>query len=260
MERTLTLPGADIHIETEGGGVPVVFVHGFGGDFHTWDGLWAALTRGRATLRYDLRGFGRSVEHGDAPFDHGADLVAILDAVEIDRCDLIGVSLGGGIALNVALSHPERVRKLILISPAMVAWEWSDAWRALWRAIVDKARRGEMDAARRLWWEHPLFETTRASPAADTLFRSIMAFPGRQWAERDHHVPMLPDVERLHGLEAPTLLLTGSRDFEDYRLIADLIEASAPHVERVDHQGAGHLLQLELPDDIAARIASFLAG
>jgi len=236
-----------------------VFVHGVGDDLHTWDTVWAALGEGIAALRYDLRGHGASICKQHEPFKHADDLLVLLNALGIERCDLIGVSLGGGIVLNFALDHPERVRNLVLISPHLVAWEWSEDWRRRWGAIVDHARAGRMDAAKQLWWEHPLFATTRASAAGPELFASIMHSSGEQWL-RDDHVPMMPDVERLHLLSARTLLLTGSRDLDDFRLIADLIEASASDLERTDYPAHGHLLHLEDPETCAKKIGAFLSA
>lgn len=235
-----------------------VFLHGFGGDLHTWDLLWPEVANNLSALRYDLRGFGQSIDRRASPFRHADDLVAILNAIHIDKIDIIGISMGGAVALNFALEYPERVRNLILISPGIVAWEWSDSWRALWRAITTKARAGDMDAARQLWWQHPLFETARANAiAAPQLFESIQRFAGTQWI-RNYEKESLPDVERLYMLKARTLLLTGARDFEDFRLIADLIEASAPNITRVDWPDHGHLLNLENPSRCAREIISFL--
>jgi pimeloyl-ACP methyl ester carboxylesterase len=181
-----------------------------------------------------------------APYNHADDLLAVLDASGIDQCDLVGVSMGGSIALNFTLDHPERVRSLVLISPGMVAWEWSDAWRALWQPIIEHARNADMDAARHLWWMHPLFATTRSTTAGTALHASILRYSGQQWIH-DNHQLMLPDVERLHRLLTPVLLLTGGKDFEDFRLIADLIAGSAGNVQRIDHPDRGHLLNLEDP-------------
>lgn len=259
MEETLTMraAGIDFHVQQVGAQPRAVFVHGFGGDLHTWDLLWPMLGENLPALRYDLRGFGQTVDISTEPFNHADDLLALLDAINIERCDLIGVSMGGAIALNFALDHPERVRNLILISPGMVAWEWSDAWKALWRPIVAKARAGEMDEARHLWWQHPLFATTRNSEGASALQESIMRYSGAQWV-RDNHQSMLPDIERLHELKTRTLLLTGGCDFEDFRLIADLIETSATNLKRIDWPDVGHLLHLEVSASCACEILLFL--
>ena len=259
MEKILTIHAADIgfHAQQVGEQPRAIFLHGFGGDLHTWDGVWSVLGEALPSLRYDLRGFGQSFDNSTEPFNHADDLLAILNVSNIDRCDVIGVSMGGAVALNFALDHPERVRNLILISPGMVAWEWSTAWRALWRPIVAEARAGNMDVARQLWWQHPLFATTRNSEGASALHASIMRYSGAQWI-RDNHKLMLPNVERLHTLQPRTLLLTGGCDLEDFRLIAELIEASAVNLKRVDWPERGHLLHLEDPAGCAREILSFI--
>ncbi len=262
MERTRTISAAGVEFHSHQTGEPprAIFLHGFGGDLHTWDLLWPALSEKLSALRYDLRGFGASSASDDeTPFRHADDLLAIMDVLGVDACDLVGVSMGGAVALNFALDHPQRVRRLILISPGLVAWEWSSEWRTLWRAITAQARSGDMQAARQLWWQHPLFATTRASAAAKSLRESIQRYSGRQWL-RDNELHALPDVERLHALEPRTLLLTGGRDFADFRLIADLLETSAPHLTRIDWPECGHLLQLEAPTRCAAQIVDFLAA
>jgi len=250
----IDIPGATLHVDARGASPRSVFVHGLAGDLHTWDALWREAEP-PAALRYDLRDHGASVSHA-RPFNHATDLLHLLDAVGIDRCDLIGVSMGGGIALNFALEHPERVARLVLISPAIVGWEWSDAWRALWRPIAARARAGALDEARELWWQHPLFDTIRHTPAADALHESILRFSCAPWI-RDDHEPMLPDIERVHTLRMPTLLMSAGRDLEDFRLIADLIAASASErVERIDFPDCGHLIHLEDPHGCAAHIPS----
>jgi len=257
MFTTIVTADVDFRVDKRGNSPRTVFVHGVGDDLHTWDSMWAATAADFSALRYDLRGDGASVCRRRAPFKHADDLLAILDATDIERCDLIGVSLGGGIALNFALDHPERVGNLVLISPHLVAWEWSEEWRRRWSAIAGHARAGRMDEAKHLWWEHPLFETTRASAAGPELFKSIMHSSGAQWLY-DDHMPMLPDVERLHLLETRALLLTGGRDLDDFRLIADLLAASAVNLQRIDDPDRGHLLHLEDPVGCAKKIGAFV--
>ncbi len=246
-----------LHAEEQGQGPCAVFVHGFGGDAGSWDRLWPLLRPGRRLLRYDLRDFGRSLAESEEVFTHVGDLAALLWARSIARCDLIGVSMGGGVALSFALDYPEMVRSLILISPQMSGWEWSEPWRVQWAEITALARVGRMDEAKELWWRHPLFETTRNLPAGAELRREIEAFSGRQWL-RDHHALVMPDIERLHALQPPTLLLTGALDVEELRLMADIIEASAGTVRRIDIEGAGHMLHMEAPEVCAAHIDDFL--
>lgn len=237
--------------------VPLVCIHGFGGARRDWDGLAAALPARRTLIRYDMRGFGASQADFETPYSHADDLLAVLDALALERIDLCGMSLGGATALDFALSHPERVNRLVLVSPLMVGWHWSEDWIARWKAIGAAARGGDMEQARKLWWEHPLFEATRESPSAQTLHDGIAAYHGRHWVT-DPQRRAAPDAERLDRLENPTLLLTGTRDIADFQLIAGAIAAAAPQVTRCEYAGAGHMLNLELPERIAGDIERFL--
>ena len=258
-EQALTIraAGVDFYAQQRGERPDTLFVHGFGGDLHFWDSLWAALGGKLQGLRYDLRGFGRSLTDSDEPFSHSEDLLAILDALAIEQCDLVGLSMGGAVALNFALNHPQRVRRLVLISPGLVAWEWSDEWKALWRPIFARARDGDMDGARELWWQHPLFATTRGSDSAQILYDSVQRYSGAQWI-RDNERQELPDIDRLQALQVPTLLLTGGRDMQEFRLMADAIESCAPNIQRVDFPDLGHLVCLEDAPACAAQILRFL--
>lgn len=260
MSRAFTVPveGALLSGELEGEGTPLVLVHGMAGTRSDWDRLREALPREISTLRYDLRGFGRSIADETVQYSHADDLLALFDARGIAKAPVLGLSLGGGVALNLALTHPERVSRLVLISPAMVGWEWSAEWKALWRGVADAARAGDLALARERWWGHPMFAVARQGDAAQELRRAIDAYHGRHWVH-DRQRRELPDIERLHQLAMPTLLLTGEHDVADIRLIAEVIAAAAPDVARIDYAGAGHMLHLERTADVAAQIARFLA-
>ena len=231
---TVAVEGAVLSGETRGEGTPLVLLHGMAGERRDWDRLVAALPANLPLLRYDLRGFGESEAQPGLPYSHADDLLAVFDALEIERAPVLGLSMGGGVALNCALGHPDRVSHLILISPAMIGWEWSDEWRGLWRGVAQAARDGDLALARDRWWMHPMFAVIRETDAAGELRAAIDAYHGRQWfadSQRDE----LPDIDRLHTLAVPTLLLSGERDVPDIRLIADMIAAAAPdgHTDRL---------------------------
>lgn len=249
----IAIPGAVLHGEASGAGTPLVLVHGMAGDLRDWDTLVAALPADYPVLRYDLRGFGRSSRLDGAAYSHSDDLLALLDARGIACAHVLGLSMGGGAALNFALSHPDRVSRLILVSPAMVGWRWSDEWIALWRDVSRAARAGDVDLARQCWLAHPMFAAALESDAGETLRRGVAAFHGDQWA-RDFQRDELPDLDRLPMLKPPTLLLTGGRDVTDMRQIADMIEGAAPTVTRIDFPDAGHMLHIERAADVATAI------
>lgn len=103
------------------GDVPsAVLIHGFGSDLYTWDYLVGAFGDQIATLCYDLRGFGGTEATPGQAYSHTEDLRCILDSLKLTTVDLVGVSMGGSIAVNFALDYPDRVRKLVLISPGLL--------------------------------------------------------------------------------------------------------------------------------------------
>ncbi len=251
------VPGGKLAGERRGEGAPLIFIHGMAGERGDWNRLWAALPSGYGLLRYDLRGFGQSAGEEGFAFSHADDLLALMDSQDIDQAALVGLSMGGGIALNFALSHPDLVSRLVLISPAMVGWEWSQEWKALWRSVADAVRAGNLPLARERWLNHPMFVSVLAGEAAGEFRHGVEAYHGRQWLNDDQRRE-LPDIERLHELAVPTLLLTGQLDVPDMRLIADTIENAAPGVIRIDYPASGHMLHLERPDDVARAIANHI--
>lgn len=254
--RTVDLPGMRAHVDERGTGPAVVFVHGLGGDSGSWARIWPYLDVGRRYVRYDLRDFGLSIPKSQDEFTHVADLGDLLNALQIGECDLVGVSMGGGVALSFAIDQPERVRSLTLISPQIAGWEWSDAWQERWQVITSAAKSGNLEEAKQSLWDHPMFASTRATAASNDLREEIERFAGGTWI-RDNHALVLPDIERLHELQLPTLLLSGERDLDEFRLMADILEGSAANIRRT-HLPGGHLLQMELPELCAKEITAFL--
>lgn len=241
----------------DGNGTPLVLIHGFGGSRRDWDYLTAALPEDIPLIAYDQRGFGYSVAPTGVPFSHAEDLVVLLDALDVAEAHVCGMSLGGATALGFALDYPERVKRLVLVSPLISGWSWTDEWIQRWKQIGRAARTGDMAEARDLWWRHPLFDSARSREAADALRASINGFHGRQWVQDDQR-PQLSDVDRLTELAVPTLLLTGALDTDDFRLIGQVLEATAPHLTRIDYPEVGHMLNFEAPGMIALDIVRFL--
>ena len=97
----------------DGKGIPLALAHGFGGSRHDWQPLIGALPDDLPLITYDQRGFGDSTGEPGVPFSHTEDLLALIDRLGLAQIDLCGMSQGGAMALNFALSHPERARRLV---------------------------------------------------------------------------------------------------------------------------------------------------
>lgn len=260
VHRITAATGVELWAEVTGEGSPHVLVAGAGGDHSTWDPVWPQLTEMNRCVRYDLRGCGDSEDRTTSQFRHAEDLAALLDGLDIERTTLTGVSMGGRIAVDFALAYPDRVDRLVLISPGLADWDWSETWRLRWLELTRAARNGDLERARHMWFHHPLFASARRDPAIAAQLRAAIATDAcRVWLDADREIPPAqPHIECLGDLGMPLLLITGADDVEDFRVIAEVIEAMDPDVRRVDLRDTGHLAHLERPAETAAQIRAFL--
>ncbi len=258
-ELLVKIKGVDIRVEEAGQGQPIILLHGFSGDKHVWDESWEMLSRNHRVLRYDLRGFGESESKNDEPFSHSDDLFQIVNSLEIECCNLLGISMGASVALNYSLNYPESVNRLVLTSPGITAWEWSDSWNESWNEIKSIARTNGIQDAKDMWYMHPLFQSTRLREhSKKKLIESMKKYSGSHWVSGDAEIESLPDLERVPFLKPPTLLLSGTDDLLDFQLIASAIHELAPSVKRLNYESAGHMLNFEFPDRFVNDVMEFL--
>jgi len=240
----------------------VVFVHGFSLDTRMWDGQVAAFSERYRVLRYDLRGFGRSaVPEANVPYQHQADLAAVLDHFGIAQAAIVGLSLGGAVALDFALNRPERVRALVLagsIVPGLATPDLAEISRAVWRS----GKVGGADAAKALWIESPLFETVHTRPSVSDAFRSMVTdYSGWGWTDADPGHWAEPDCNaQLGNITAPTLVVVGGFDLDGMQNNADALAAGIPGAELVVLPGLGHLPNMEDAAAFNRVVLDFLDG
>jgi pimeloyl-ACP methyl ester carboxylesterase len=279
--RPATLPpvssanvnGVELVYDDLGGGTrPLVLVHGLTGvrdDFR--EHLPALAARGR-TIAYDHRGYGESTKTGDAATytfaQLVADLAALLDALDVSRCDLLGHSMGGMIALRFALAHPERVASLVLMDTAQRAPDHlpraplaaggaiarSDGMATL--AALLRARAADddtrPDAERRLerelgdaYWERRRRRLTAMDPEAFATLALEL-------------VDQVPLTGRLGAITCPTLVMVGAQDTGFLEPAAEMAR-EIPDARRVIIPDAAHSPQLENPRAWIAALGEHLA-
>lgn len=138
--KFINLAGTNLHYRDSGNkNLPVlVFLHGFGASLHTWEAWSSELEKDYRVIRMDLPGFGLSGINETNDFSDTHDIAVILgllNTLDIDKVTFIGNSLGGKLAWQIAAAHPERVEKLVLISPdgfASEGFEYDKAPQASW--------------------------------------------------------------------------------------------------------------------------------
>lgn len=251
-----------LYYDDSGQGHPVLLIHGHSVDARLWDPQVSALTAARfRVIRYDLRGHGRSdkPQRGYTLAHHLADLRALIGHLGVGPLHLVGLSLGGGIALAYALDHPERVSALALLAPALPGFAYSDEFSQSIIELRDAVRQeGPQSALERLWLAHPIFTTLRRHPDAFERVRFMM----RSYSAADYLVDEEPlemgVLERLSQVPCPTLVLVGEEDLPDFRLITELLAQNVPSAKKVVIPGAGHVVNLEAVEAVNQALVEFL--
>ncbi len=236
----------------------LVLLNSIGTDMGLWDAAMPALVAHFQVLRIDTRGHGAS----DAPEDDyslpmlAADVVAVMDDAGIDKAAVAGVSLGGMIAMQMALDHGDRVSALIPIctSATMDAAAWSDRVakvRAEGTAAIADLAMGRFLS--------PGFIRTHGA-VAEGIRRALVGMADAGYAGCGAAIRDMALIDRLPGVTAPTLVIAGDRDTSTpYVGHGDHIVAAIPGAQVV-HLDAAHLAPIESPAALAGAMIRFLKG
>jgi pimeloyl-ACP methyl ester carboxylesterase len=254
--------GTRLYVEVAGmeDAPAVIFVHGFSLDTRTWDRQVDAFSEQYRIVRYDLRGFGRSsVPEQGVHYQHQSDLRALLDTLSIDRAAVIGQSLGGAVALDFVLQHPDRVSALVTVGSVMPGFDTPEL-AALSREIWAAGRTSGVEAASALLVDCALFNVANERPASRAVVREIVAdYSGWHWTNRDPEMWADPNCEaRLGQIAPPTLIVIGERELHDMRQVADALVAGVPDARKVVLPGLGHLPNMEDAEAFNAVVLEFL--
>ncbi len=251
--------------EDTGRGPPVVLIHGHSLDLRMWEAQVPPLVDGGyRVIRYDVRGHGRS----EAPAsgytwqNYSLDLRDLLDRLDIDApVHLVGLSMGGGIALQFAVDHPQRVASLVLVDSTVPGFTYSPEYSQAVEALVQTTRsEGPRAALERVWLPHPLFDGIRRFPDRFEFVKSIvLAYPAADYLdETEYPQPQWQVIDRLSEIRAPTLVLVGEKDLPDFRLIAEILAANISTARQDVIPDAGHIPNLEQPQAFNRALLGFL--
>ena len=256
----LEINGARLYYEEAGTGDAVILLHGFSLDARCWDGQFEPLARHYRVVRYDIRGFGRSsLPHG-APYSHAGDLGELLNRLGAETPVLIGLSMGGAIAVDFALTHPLSVRALVLVGSTLGGYRWSDEESSFYREVIRRAREDGIELGRQHWLRDPLFAAPMEQPeAAAMLTEMIAGYSGWHWLNRDpEQSPEPRAIQRLGEIPVPALVVVGEHDIPDIQGMARALAGGISGARESVIGGAGHLSCMEAPLELNRVVLEFL--
>ncbi len=248
-------------------GAPVVILlHGFGGSLETWDGWTPELATRFRVVALDLPGFGLT---GPDPTGDYADaragqiLIALLDRLGVGQASLVGNSLGGRIAWMFAAAHPERVSRLVLISPDGFASPGFEYGKQADLPLLMKALPYTLPRFMlRMNLAVAYADKAKLTDATVTRYRDFMRGPGDRAAmlARMQQVLLEPPGPTLRRITAPTLVLWGEQDgMIPFSNAADYVR-DIPGARLVALPGLGHVPFEEAPAESLPPVMAFLQG
>lgn len=239
-----------------GAGPAVVFLHGLGGGSLSWAEQLAGLSGKRRVIAWDCPGYGGSEDYPSAsptPADYGDGLVAMLDAIGVSgEFDLVGHSMGGAIAPQVAARHPGRVRRLVLSATRIAFSRWGGYEERLRQhSVMSPAEFGETRAE------------SMCSKSASAVVRGVVAgiaseirAPG--YAAAVHLLSVCNNERELQALRLPVLVLAGAEDRIAPEAETAALTAMVPGAYREIIGQAAHAAYIEQPAAYNARVEAFL--
>jgi 3-oxoadipate enol-lactonase len=251
-----------LEYEAAGNGPDVLLMHSGISDSRMWDPQWAALTDRFHAIRYDARGFGSSADP-TRPYTLHGDGMDVLDALDVERAAVVGCSMGGYGALDMAIALPHRVSALVVVSGTPSGWAHSAEIIAQWEAVDAAYESRGIDAANELEMKMWLDGPFRAPDVVDREVRSSVASVNRVLLERQSTFEVEPgDLEpsavgRLNEIKVPTLVITGEVD-QPSVLAGSFEIARETGAEHVEIAGAAHLPNLERPVEFNRALTDFL--
>jgi pimeloyl-ACP methyl ester carboxylesterase len=264
--RFLDHDGMRVHYRDEGSGPVLVLLHGTAASLHTWDGWTNELRDDFRMIRLDLPGFGLTGPHPEHDYrvsTYVRFLAGFLARLEVDRFALAGNSLGGNLAWNFALEHPEHVERLILVDPSGASAGGGPPplifrlaqTPGVGHLMARMTPRGFIERNLREVYGDP----ARITPELVDRYHDLLRRPGN----RDAFIARARSREpsrfgELHHVAVPTLLLWGEQDRWIPVEQAQRFLEALPDARLIVYPGAGHLPMEEIPQQTARDVRAFL--
>lgn len=236
-------------------GEPVLLIHGWPDAWFSYSRVMPLLPDAFHAVAFDQRGFGDSDRpaSGYSIPDMAADVIALLDALALERATLVGHSFGSFVARQAALAHPERMKTLVLIGTGFTGS--NEVTRDLQQSLRDLPDPVTLEFSREF------AQSTVYSPVPSEFLEGMVAeslkLPPRLWRLTIDHLVEYDDTAQLGRIQAPTLLLWGDHDGLFSRTEQDRFVAALPSARLKVYPETGHCPNWERPELVARDIADF---
>lgn len=261
----VNVDSAQIYYETAGKGTPLVMIHAGVADSRQWNNEFEFFARNHQVLRYDMRGYGKS-EPVDGKFNHMSDLASLLNTLELQGpLVLMGCSMGGGLAMDFALTHPSRMRALIMVGSGPSGLELDVLTPAKFAEAEKAYKAGDLDLVAEIETQIWFDGTERAPQQVNQAMRKLAYEMNRK--ALDHEAKKLgkrlpnTDVQafdRLKELNIPVLVIVGAHDTPYILAAADYMIEKISSARKARIEDAAHLPNMDQPQEFQTIVNAFL--
>ena len=264
----IDVAGTRLHVRDSGPKTApaVIFLHGFGASLHTWEPWAQTLSKDLRVIRIDLPGSGLSLPDLKGDYSDKRTLqilLALTDKLGLARTSLVGHSIGGRIAWTFAGTYPERMNKLVLVSPDGFASPGFEYGRNPEVPVMVKLMRVALPKPLLVMSLKPAYANPATmTDALATRYHDLMLAPGSRNAllARMAQTVLVDPVPILKKITAPTLLVWGEQDrMIPFANANDYLLAIAG-AKLVSFKGVGHLPHEEAPRESIGDVRAFLLG
>jgi pimeloyl-ACP methyl ester carboxylesterase len=237
-----------------GRGTAVLLLHGFALDHRLWSGQLASFSVRHRVVAPTLPDFGPRPRR--VAMTTARAVVDLMDSLGIGEAHVVGLSLGGAVAVDMALAFARRVRSITLVDALL---RGRPTGLGEYAVAAEHARAGRLDEARRAWLGGALFAPTLArDDVRDRVLEMVADYDGAHWAGQASTAFEIAEHEpRLQEISCPALVVVGELDTAPFRAMTDAYTAAIPGARRVVLPRCGHLANLEAAPAFDELVLSF---
>lgn len=263
MPGYLQIKQTRLYYEIIGQGEPLVLLHAGIADSRMWQPQISLLAGSYQIITLDFRGYGNTIYKSD-PFWHYQDVYSLLKHLKLGSVNILGCSLGGRVAIELALQYPEIINRMILLSPGLRGFEYVDQKTLAWderleRLITLDERDKVAEMLIDIWVVGLRRKRGDVNQSIRSFVKEMILDNYDAVVDRvEEAEPEFDVISRLSGIKSNTLVVIGEEDLPDMLTISQMITDNIPQAKRLILPAAAHMINLEKAGFLTKIVLDFL--